>query len=91
MKQRLLVTWGAFHHKKSFRLGSRGGEIGRKDPNTFFLLVGDGPLRPQVENQLIREEIFNRTILTGLRRDVPNMLSAMDISCLPHYGRDYHV
>jgi len=58
------------------------GEIGRKDPNTFFLLVGDGPLRPQVENQLIREEIFNRTILTGLRRDVPNMLSAMDIFLL---------
>jgi len=58
------------------------GEIGRKDPNTFFLLVGDGPLRLQVENQLKSEEIFNRTILTGLRRDVPNMLSTMDIFLL---------
>lgn len=58
------------------------GEIGRAHPQVYFLLVGDGPLRPQVEAQLCQEELQVRTILTGLRRDVPRMMRAMDIFLL---------
>jgi glycosyltransferase involved in cell wall biosynthesis len=58
------------------------GIIGRSDPRLHFLLVGDGPLRPQVETQLQEEGIRDRTIVTGLRRDVSNLMSAMDIFML---------
>lgn len=58
------------------------GKISRENPQVRFLLVGDGPLRLQVEEELHRQGIAERTILTGLRRDVPRMLAAMDIFML---------
>ncbi|MFH1634443.1 MAG: glycosyltransferase family 4 protein [Chloroflexota bacterium] len=58
------------------------GILGRALPDTYFLLVGDGPLRAQVEAQLEIEGIAGRTKLTGLRRDVPAMLAAMDVFLL---------
>jgi glycosyltransferase involved in cell wall biosynthesis len=58
------------------------GLVGRAHPEVHFLLVGDGPLRPQVETQLAQEGIAGQTTLTGLRRDVPRMMAAMDIFML---------
>jgi glycosyltransferase involved in cell wall biosynthesis len=51
-------------------------------PNVYFLVVGDGPMRAEVE-QLAKElGLAERLILTGLRRDVPELLAAMDIFAL---------
>jgi len=58
------------------------GEIARSSPNVHFLLVGDGPLRAQVETMLQMEGIEERCVLPGLRRDVPRMMAAMDIFLL---------
>lgn len=58
------------------------GKIGRTYQNVRFLLVGDGPLRSEVEKLIESEGIGNQVILTGLRRDVPRLLSAMDIFLL---------
>ncbi|MBN1147316.1 MAG: glycosyltransferase family 4 protein [Anaerolineales bacterium] len=58
------------------------GVIGRANPQARFLLVGDGPLRPQVEAQLEEEGVLERTTLTGLRRDAARMMSAMDLFLL---------
>jgi glycosyltransferase involved in cell wall biosynthesis len=58
------------------------GRVGRRLPQAWFLLVGDGSLHIQVEQALKDEGIFERTKLTGLRRDVPRMMSAMDIFLL---------
>ncbi len=58
------------------------GIVGRARPVTYFLLVGDGPLREDVEIGLKREGIAQRTILTGLRRDAARMMAAMDIFLL---------
>jgi glycosyltransferase involved in cell wall biosynthesis len=58
------------------------GQVGRRMPDVRFLLVGDGPLRPQVSAALAEQGIADRTILTGLRRDVPRMLAAMDVFLL---------
>ena len=51
-------------------------------PDVHFLLVGDGPLRAEVEAALAAAGIRERTILTGLRRDVPRLLSAIDVFLL---------
>lgn len=58
------------------------GIIGRARPQAHFLLVGDGPLRPHVEMLLAQEGISGRSILAGLRRDVPHLLGAMDVLLL---------
>ena len=58
------------------------GKVGRRYPQVFFLLVGDGPMRAQVEAALVSEEISERTLLTGLRRDAAHMLAAMDVFVL---------
>lgn len=55
------------------------GKIASACPNAFFLLVGDGPLRGEVENAIKKAGIQDRILLTGLRRDIPEMLAAMDI------------
>jgi glycosyltransferase involved in cell wall biosynthesis len=58
------------------------GRVARALPECRFLLVGDGPLRAQVEAALAEEGIAEQTVLTGLRRDVPRMLAAMDVFLL---------
>jgi glycosyltransferase involved in cell wall biosynthesis len=58
------------------------GLIGRALPQSRFLLVGDGPLRHELQEKLAQEGIAERTVLTGLRRDVPRLLAAMDIFLL---------
>jgi glycosyltransferase involved in cell wall biosynthesis len=58
------------------------GRIGRAQPNARFLLVGDGPLRSEVERGLQAEGIAGRTVLTGLRRDPGRMMAAMDVFLL---------
>lgn len=58
------------------------GEVGRALPDCHFLLVGDGPLRADVEAALVAEGIAERTVLTGLRRDVPRMMAALDVFLL---------
>jgi glycosyltransferase involved in cell wall biosynthesis len=58
------------------------GMAGRARPTARFLLVGDGPLRPQVEALIKEEGLDDRAILTGLRRDASQLLAAMDIFML---------
>jgi len=58
------------------------GRVAHELPECRFLLVGDGPLRRDVEAALAAENIADRTVLTGLRRDVPRLLAAMDVFLL---------
>lgn len=52
-------------------------------PETIFLVVGDGPLRPQLEKLSQDLNISRKVLFTGWIEDVPNVLSVMDIFCLP--------
>ena len=58
-----------------------------RDPDVRCLLVGDGPLRQDIENKIIRLGLTKHVIFTGVRADVPRlMLGAMDVFLLPsHY------
>ncbi len=58
------------------------GLVAREVPEAWFLLVGDGPLRDAVEDALGREGIRDRTVLTGLRRDIPRLMAAIDLFLL---------
>jgi glycosyltransferase involved in cell wall biosynthesis len=64
--------------------------IGRV-PDTRLLLVGDGPLRQELEEQAERLGLGARAIFAGRRDDVSDLLRIMDVSmlsssseCLPY-------
>jgi len=51
-------------------------------PSTRLLVVGDGPLRGELEEHVRRLNLDNAVVFTGARRDVPALLSAMDLFVL---------
>jgi len=51
-------------------------------PSTRFLLVGDGELRSEVEELIRRFELERKVILTGWRRDVPEIMQIIDVFVL---------
>ncbi len=56
--------------------------IAAQNDKAWFVAVGDGPLRGEVEQALEQHGITHRTVLTGLRRDVPELLNIFDIFVL---------
>ena len=48
-------------------------------PRARFLVVGDGPLRNDLESQAHELGIQNSVTFTGMRRDIPNVLAALDV------------
>jgi len=51
-------------------------------PSTRFLLVGDGELKPEVEELIGRFKLKGKVILTGWRRDVPEIMQIIDVLVL---------
>lgn len=58
------------------------GQVAAVCPQAFFLMVGDGPLRGEVEAEIQKQGLDKRILLTGLRRDAARMMAAMDIFLL---------
>src|SRR3989338_4917710 len=51
-------------------------------PDARFLLVGDGALRKKTEKLIHKFNLEKQIILTGWRRDIPRILSAIDVFVL---------
>jgi glycosyltransferase involved in cell wall biosynthesis len=51
-------------------------------PELRFLIVGDGPRRPEVTAKIRELGLENRAIMTGHRSDVPAVMAACDILAL---------
>jgi glycosyltransferase involved in cell wall biosynthesis len=51
-------------------------------PKAHFVIVGDGPLRDEVEAEVAAQGLTNSVHLTGLRRDVPDLMHSFDIFAL---------
>lgn len=58
-------------------------EILEARPDAKFLFVGKGRSRPAIEEQVAALGIGDRVNIAGFREDVPRMLLAMDVFCLP--------
>ena len=55
----------------------------RKDmPNVHFVLVGDGPMRPELERYAVNLGIGDSVAFLGERRDIPAVLASMDVAVL---------
>jgi len=70
------------HYKNHAGFLRIAAEIQRRRPETEFLLVGDGPLRPELERQTAELGLSERVQFLGDRRDIPAVLAAMDVAVL---------
>jgi glycosyltransferase involved in cell wall biosynthesis len=52
-------------------------------PNAKVLFVGDGPLRTQLENKVEVLDLTDAIVFTGIRRDVRELLTLLDLFVLP--------
>lgn len=55
------------------------GKIAQAEPNAVFMIVGDGPLRAEIEAKAAREGLGGRVYFPGLRSDAPRLIAAFDI------------
>lgn len=55
-------------------------------PNLEVFLVGDGPLRPELERMVQSLGIERQVRFLGDRRDIPEVLASLDISVLPSFS-----
>lgn len=69
---------------------SAAATIAARRPNVYFLVIGERLASDHasgIEQSLnrARNTIGKRLVLAGMREDIPEMLSAMDIFCLPSH------
>jgi glycosyltransferase involved in cell wall biosynthesis len=57
--------------------------IAHFQPNLEIVLVGDGPLRSALAENIIRRGLRGRVTLAGERQDIPSLLDASDLFVLP--------
>ena len=59
------------------------GKVLETEPNAFLLLIGDGPLRRQLESQALQIGVAERTRFLGERLDIPDLLATLDLYVQP--------
>jgi glycosyltransferase involved in cell wall biosynthesis len=84
---------GTFAHlslKKGYRELVRAAELVLNHiPNAQFWCFGEGPLRKELREQAQRAGIADRFRLLGFRRDVPDLMRAVDVMCLPSHREPF--
>ena len=58
-------------------------ELHKIEPTSYLLLVGDGILREKMEAKAKALSLEQAVIFLGLRKDVPELLQAMDVFAFP--------
>ena len=58
-------------------------EILKKEKNSLLLIVGQGECRQQIESYIEELDLKENVIMTGVRGDIPQVLSAMDVFLFP--------
>jgi glycosyltransferase EpsF len=57
--------------------------VAKEVPRARLLLVGDGPLRSEVENLIAEHGLEGKVLCLGLRDDVPSLMSRSDLFLFP--------
>jgi len=68
------------NHKVFLRAAAR---LCTRFPSLEFLLVGDGPLRPELEREAESLGLKAHVSFLGDRQDIPAVLASLDVSALP--------
>jgi glycosyltransferase involved in cell wall biosynthesis len=80
----LISTIGALHPRKSHELFiEAAARLNAAEPRTRFLIIGDGELRAELESLVTARSLTGRLAFSGVREDVPRLLSATDVYVKP--------
>lgn len=63
----------------------------KEKPNSRLLLIGDGPLRQQIEKKVNSIGLNDHVLLLGNRDDVNHLYQAMDVFVLPSIKEGYGI
>lgn len=63
-------------------------ELSAQYDNLYLLIVGDGPIRELIQQQVNDLVAHQRVIMTGHSERVEDMLAAADIFCLPSWANE---
>ncbi|MCC3375550.1 glycosyltransferase family 1 protein [Cohnella sp. REN36] len=75
---------GRFSPQKNHAfLLERFADFRRVRPEAYLILIGDGPLRAQIEAQAAALGLGDSVRFLGVRKDVPQLLGALDLFVLP--------
>lgn len=81
---RLVGHIGRFEPPKNHRmLVQIAAEVAKRDPNVHFVLIGEGPLRPEIEAMARASACRGSVHFLGARGDVPGLMKCMDAFILP--------
>ncbi len=81
--ERVVAVVATFKEQKGHRyLIEAARALAHDFPDTRYLLIGDGELRPDIERQ-IAADLGASFRLLGMRPDVPELLAAADLFVLP--------
>jgi glycosyltransferase involved in cell wall biosynthesis len=69
--------------KGNIFLVEAAAQVVRDRPHARFVLVGEGPLLPDLQSLAARLGLGDRFVFAGFRRDVAETLSAFDLSVFP--------
>lgn len=58
-------------------------KILEEDPDARFIFVGEGEMRPLLTQKIKDMHLEDKVILAGMRSDVPDIMSAMDVMLFP--------
>ena len=78
---RFTESKGLFYLVKALKILLSKKDIEKK--NIKLLLVGDGPLYHKIKNKINNLNLHEQVLLPGLRRDLPDIMSAANVFCLP--------
>lgn len=75
---------GHLNQQKSFHIAIEALSITKERlKNCVLLIAGEGPERSSLETQVERAGLGSRVIFLGDRDDVPELMNAFDVFCLP--------
>ena len=75
---------GRFSHEKNHDfIIDVFNEIYNQDKNSILLLIGDGPLKKGIEQEVKELDLNNNVIFTGIKSNVNDYYQVMDVFVLP--------
>jgi len=81
---RWMIAVGRLHAQKGHRLLIEAvAPLLQKHPDWRLMIVGDGPLRGELEQQIDQSACADRIVLLGFRADVPRLLKTASLFVLP--------
>ena len=82
----VLVHIGRFNYQKNHKfLLEIFAEIAKRRDDAVLLLVGKGELEADIKKQINELSLTEKVIFTGVRSDVPALLSAADLFVMPSF------